>query len=185
TAERQCVFELFARGLPLGRRYGVVGGIARALDAVLDFRFKAQEIEHLAATTVVDDHTLEWLANYSFSGDIDGYPEGELYFPGSPVMTVRAGFGEAVVLETVLLSILNHDTAVTSAAARMSSAAGDRPILDMGTRRTHEHAAVAAARASYLGGFATTSNLEAGRRYSIPTRGTVAHSFILLHDSEE
>lgn len=185
TADRQCVFELFARDLPHGRRYGVVGGIGRALDAVLDFHFGDAELEQLAATGVVDERTLQWLANYSFSGDIDGYPEGELYFPGSPVLTVRAGFGEAVVLETVLLSILNHDTAVASAAARMSSAAGDRPIIEMGTRRTHEQAAVAAARASYLGGFATTSNLEAGRRYDIPTRGTVAHSFILLHDTEE
>ena len=185
TAERDCVFELFARGLPHGRRYGVVGGIPRALDAVLDFRFGDAELEQLAATSVVDDRTLNWLADYRFRGDIDGYPEGELYFPGSPVLTVRAGFGEAVVLETLLLSILNHDSAVASAAARMSSAAGDRPIIEMGTRRTHEQAAVAAARASYLGGFATTSNLEAGRRYGIPTRGTVAHSFILLHGTEE
>ena len=185
TAQRQCVFELFARALPHGRRYGVVAGIGRALDAVLDFRFGEAELEHLATTSVVDERTLDWLADYSFSGEIDGYPEGELYFPGSPVLTVRAGFAEAVVLETVLLSILNHDAAVASAAARMSSAAGGRPIIEMGTRRTHESAAVAAARASYLGGFATTSNLEAGRRYGIPTRGTVAHSFILLHDSEE
>lgn len=185
TAQRQCVFELFARSLPYGRRYGVVAGIGRALDAVLDFRFGEAELDHLAATSVVDERTLDWLADYSFSGEIDGYPEGELYFPGSPVLTVRGSFAEAVVLETVLLSIFNHDSAIASAAARMSSAAGGRPIVEMGTRRTHESAAVAAARASYLAGFATTSNLEAGRRYGIPTRGTVAHSFILLHDTEE
>src|SRR6478736_2588665 len=100
-----------------------------------------------------------------FDGDVDGYPEGELYFPGSPVLSVRGSFGSAVVLETLALSILNHDCAIASAAARMSSAAGDRPLIEMGTRRTHEESAVAASRAAYLAGFTATSNLEAGRRF--------------------
>ncbi len=134
---------------------------------------------------LVDSATLDWLADYRFTGDIDGYPEGELYFPGSPVLTVRGTFAESVLLETLVLSILNYDSAVASAAARMSAAANGRPIIEMGRRRAHEYAAVAAARAAYLAGFATTSNLEAGRRYGIPTRGTVAHAFILLHDTEE
>jgi nicotinate phosphoribosyltransferase len=185
TAERTCVFEVFARRLPAGRRYGVVAGTARLLDAIADFRFTDAELNQLESTAVVDEETLAWLADYSFTGDIEGYPEGELYFPGSPVLTVRASFAEAVVLETLILSILNHDSAIASAAARMSSAAHGRPIIEMGSRRTHEYAAVAAARAAYLAGFATTSNLEAGRRYGIPTRGTVAHAFMLLHDSEE
>ncbi|MEU3273218.1 nicotinate phosphoribosyltransferase [Saccharomonospora sp. NPDC006951] len=185
TADRDCVFEVFARRLPNGRRYGVVGGIARVLDAIMDFRFTEADLAQLHATAVVDDSTLNWLAGYRFSGDIDGYAEGELYFPGSPILTVRGTFAEAVVLETVVLSILNHDSAIASAAARMSSAAHGRPIIEMGSRRTHEQAAVAAARAAYLAGFATTSNLEAGRRYGIPTRGTAAHSFMLLHDTEE
>jgi nicotinate phosphoribosyltransferase len=185
TAERPCTFEVFARRLPDGRRYGVVAGTARVLDAIADFRFTDAELSQLESTAVVDDATLGWLAEYSFSGDIEGYPEGELYFPGSPVLTVHGSFAEAVVLETLALSILNHDSAIASAAARMSSAAHGRPIIEMGGRRTHEYAAVAAARAAYLAGFATTSNLEAGRRYGIPTRGTVAHAFMLLHDSEE
>jgi nicotinate phosphoribosyltransferase len=185
TADRPCVFEAFARRLPDGRRYGVVAGTARVLDAIADFRFTDAELSQLESTAVVDDATLSWLADYSFSGDIDGYAEGELYFPGSPILTVRGTFAEAVVLETLALSILNHDSAIASAAARMSSAAHGRPIIEMGGRRTHEYAAVAAARAAYLAGFATTSNLEAGRRYGIPTRGTVAHAFMLLHDSEE
>jgi nicotinate phosphoribosyltransferase len=185
TAERPCVFEVFARRLPDGRRYGVVAGTARVLDAIGDFRFTDAELGQLESTAVVDDKTLAWLAEYSFSGDIDGYPEGELYFPGSPILTVRGSFADSVLLETVVLSILNHDSAIASAAARMSSAARGRPIIEMGGRRAHEYAAVAAARAAYLAGFATTSNLEAGRRYGIPTRGTVAHAFMLLHDSEE
>ncbi|WP_134733868.1 nicotinate phosphoribosyltransferase [Amycolatopsis nivea] len=185
TADRPCVFEVFARRLPDGRRYGVVAGTARVLDAIADFRFTDAELAMLEQTAVVDPETLAWLADYEFRGDIDGYREGDLYFPGSPILTVTGSFAEAVVLETVVLSILNHDSAIASAAARMSGAAHGRPIIEMGGRRTHEYAAVAAARASYLAGFATTSNLEAGRRYGIPTRGTVAHAFMLLHDSEE
>lgn len=185
SGHRPCVFEAFARRLPGGRRYGVVAGVGRLLDAIERFRFGAEELDCLAAGGVVGEPTLEWLANYRFSGDVDGYPEGELYFPGSPILTVRAPFAEGVLLETLVLSVLNHDSAVASAAARMVSAARGRPIIEMGSRRTHELAAVAAARAAYLAGFASTSNLEAGRAYGIPTTGTSAHAFTLLHDSEE
>ncbi len=182
TAERQCVFETFARRLPHGRRYGVVGGTGRVVEAISRFTFGDAELTQLSG--VLDTTTLDWLANYRFAGDVDGYPEGELYFPGSPLVTVRGTFAEAVVLETLVLSIMNHDSAIVSAGARMVSAANGRPIIEMGGRRTHEEAAVASARAAYLAGFATTSNLEAGRRYGIPTAGTCAHAFTLLHDSE-
>jgi nicotinate phosphoribosyltransferase len=182
TAQRQCVFETFARRLPNGRRYGVVGGTGRVIEAISKFTFGDDELARLAS--VLDPATVEWLADYRFTGDVDGYPEGELYFPGSPLFTVRGTFAETVVLETLVLSILNHDSAIVSAGARMVSAANGRPLIEMGGRRTHEEAAVASARAAYLAGFATTSNLEAGRRYGIPTAGTCAHAFTLLHDSE-
>ncbi|GEL18680.1 nicotinate phosphoribosyltransferase [Pseudonocardia asaccharolytica] len=182
TAERRCVFEVFARRLPEGRRYGVVAGTGRLLAALADFRFGAAELDQLAG--VVDATTLDWLSRYRFRGDIDGYPEGELYFPGSPILTVTGTFADAVVLETLVLSVLNHDSAIASAAARMVTAAGNRPLIEMGSRRTHEISAVAAARAAYLAGFEATSNLEAGRHYGIPTAGTAAHAFVLLHDDE-
>jgi len=184
TANRRCIFELFARRLPEGRRYGVVGGVGRALRALRHFRFDDESLRFLSDRAVVDQAVADWLANYRFSGDIWGYPEGEIYFPGSPLVMVESTFGEAVVLETLLLSIYNHDSAIASAASRMSAVAGDRPIIEMGSRRTHELAAVAAARAAYLAGFSSTSNLEAGRRYGVPTRGTSAHSFTLLHATE-
>ena len=184
AATRRCVFEAFARRLPEGRRYGVVAGTGRFLEALQRFRFGDDEIEELRRRRVVDDATCDWLAGYRFSGDVRGYAEGEVYFPGSPVLVVESSFAEAVVLETLVLSILNHDTAIASAASRMTSAAGDRPCIEMGSRRTHEEAAVAAARAAYVAGFATTSNLEAGRRYGVPTAGTAAHAFTLLHDTE-
>ncbi|GGP44267.1 nicotinate phosphoribosyltransferase [Saccharothrix coeruleofusca] len=185
TAERDCVFEVFARRLPEGRRYGVVAGTGRLLEAIESFRFGEAELAQLERTGVVDERTLAWLADYRFTGDVDGYPEGELYFPGSPILSVRAPFAVGVVLETLALSILNHDSAIASAAARMVSAANGRRMIEMGSRRTHEEAAVASARAAYLAGFTATSNLEAGRRHGIPTAGTCAHAFTLLHDSEE
>ncbi|ANJ07737.1 MULTISPECIES: nicotinate phosphoribosyltransferase [Streptomyces] len=184
TAGRRSVFEVFTRRLPDGRRYGVVAGTGRVLDAVENFRFDADVLRFLREKDIVDEPTLDWLAGYRFGGDIWGYPEGEVYFPGSPIMRVEGTFGECVLLETVILSILNHDSAIAAAASRMSSAAGDRPLIEMGARRTHELAAVAAARSAYVGGFATTSDLAAGFRYNIPTVGTSAHAFTLLHDSE-
>ncbi|KAB1655127.1 nicotinate phosphoribosyltransferase [Pseudoclavibacter chungangensis] len=184
TAHRECVFELFGRRLPGGRRYGVVAGVGRALEELRDFRFGDAELEFLREREVVSAPTLDWLADYRFSGTIRGYREGELYFPNSPLLEVRASFAEGVVLETLLLSIYNYDSAVATAASRMVSVADGRPIAEMGSRRTGERSAVAAARAAYIAGFTATSNLEAGRTWGVPTMGTAAHSFTLLHDSE-
>ena len=185
AADRRCVFEVFARSLPGGRRYGVVAGTARLAMALAEFRFDDDALEFLAAAPVVDDTTRDWLRKYRFTGDIDGYAEGEAYFPGSPVLVVEGTFAECVVLETLVLSILNHDSAIATAAARMVCAAGDRPCIEMGSRRTHEEAAIACARAAYLAGFASTSNLAAGAQWGVPTTGTAAHAFTLIHDDEE
>jgi nicotinate phosphoribosyltransferase len=182
TADRRSVFELFPRRLPEGRRYGVVAGVGRALDAIESFRFDAAAIASLEG--VVDPDMLDWLASYRFTGDVWGYPEGEAYFPHSPLLVVEGTFAEAVLLETVLLSIYNHDSAIASAASRMTLAAGERPCIEMGSRRTHEQAAVAAARAAYVAGFDATSNLAAWQLYGVPSAGTAAHSFTLLHDDE-
>ncbi|HEX6686324.1 MAG TPA: nicotinate phosphoribosyltransferase [Candidatus Limnocylindrales bacterium] len=185
TAARSCVFEVFARRLPPGRRYGVVAGVGRLLDLLREFRFDRDEIDFLVRTRVINDETAQWLSSFKFKGDIWGYPEGELFFPNSPILGVSGGFAECVVLETLVLSVLNHDCAIAAAAARMVTAAKGRPLIEMGSRRTHEEAAVAAARAAYLAGFASTSNLAAGLRYGIPTAGTAAHAFTLLHDDEQ
>lgn len=184
TAHRQSVFELFARRLSGARRYGVVAGTGRLLEAIQEFRFTDAELDFLRNNRVVTDHTLDWLADYRFSGNIWGYPEGEVFFPGSPLITVEASFAEGVLLETLALSILNADSAVATAASRMTHAAAGKPLAEMGSRRTGEYSAVAAARAAYIAGFSATSNLEAGRTHGIPTMGTAAHSFTLLHDSE-
>ena len=185
TAARPCVFELFSRRLSGGRRFGVVAGTGRLLSLLREFHFGEDELRYLRDQHVVDAESLTYLENYRFTGSISGYREGELYFPGSPILTVEGSFADAVVLETLALSVLNHDSAVATAASRMSIAAGDRPLAEMGSRRAAEHSAVAAARAAYIAGFRATSNLEAGRRWGIPTMGTAAHSWTLLHESEE
>lgn len=185
TADRHCVFEVFTRRLPSWRRYGVLAGPGRVLEMLADFRFTTEDLEWLGRERIVDDATLDYLAGYRFTGDIRGYAEGEVFFPSSPVMVVEGTFAEAVLLETLILSVLNFDSAVASAASRMTSAAVGRPCLEMGSRRAHEQAAVAAARAAVVAGFVGTSNLEAGRRYGLPTIGTAAHAFTLLHDDEE
>jgi nicotinate phosphoribosyltransferase len=183
SAYRRTTFEIFARRLPEGRRYGVVAGTARFVEALAQFIFDDTALASLE--DFLDRETLAYLAKYRFRGDVDGYAEGELYFPGSPVLSVHGTFGECVVLETLALSIFNHDTAIASAAARMVSVAGERPLIEMGSRRTHEQAAVAAARAAYIAGFTGSSNLEAQRRYAVPALGTSAHAFTLLHTSED
>lgn len=182
SANRQVTCEVFGRRLPNERRYGVVAGTERVLRAVEDFRFSANQ---LAEMDFLDEKTKEYLRHYRFSGQIDGYREGELYFPNSPILTVRGTFGECLILETVVLSIMNADSAVASAASRMVTAADGRPIIEMGSRRTHEYAAVTSARAAYLAGFEATSNLEAGYRYGIPVSGTAAHSWTLAHTNPD
>ncbi len=184
AAERRSVFEVFARHLPQGRRYGVVAGTGRLLDAIERFRFSQAELDFLADEGIVDSDTLAFCASYRFKGNIWGYAEGDCYFPGSPILVVEGTFAEAVVLETVALSILNHDCAIASAASRMVTAARGRPLIEMGSRRTHERAAVASARAAYLAGFASTSNLQARYEHGIPSAGTSAHAFTLVHDDE-
>jgi nicotinate phosphoribosyltransferase len=184
-AHRRAVFEVFSRTLAGGRRYGVFAGTGRLLELIKEFRFTEQELSWLLQEGIVDKVTADWLSNYSFSGDIFGYAEGEVYFPYSPVLIVESTFAEAVILETLILSVLNYDSAVASAASRMVTAAGTRSISEMGSRRTGESSAVAAARAAYIAGFSATSNLEAGRSYGIPTMGTASHAFTLLHETEQ
>ncbi|WP_216918022.1 nicotinate phosphoribosyltransferase [Nocardia noduli] len=183
SAHRRCTFEVFARRLPNGRRYGVVAGTGRLLDALPQFRFGERELEVVAP--FLDRRTVDWLRDYRFTGDIDGYREGELYFPGSPILSVRGSFAECVLLETLALSVLNHDSAIASAAARMVSVAAGRRTIEMGSRRTHELAAPSSSRAAYLAGFDATSNLEAVRSFGIPGAGTSAHAFTLLHSGAD
>lgn len=184
AAFRRSSFEVFSRSLPAGRRYGIVAGIGRIAEAVQNFTFDDEVLSFLSKNRIVNRVTIKYLEKYNFSGDLWAYREGDMYFPFSPVARVDATFGEALLLETLLLSILNFDTSVASAGSRMVTAADGRTLVEMGSRRTHERSAISAARAAYLVGFASTSNLMAGHLYEIPTAGTISHAFILAHESE-
>jgi nicotinate phosphoribosyltransferase len=181
-ADRPAVFEVFCRRLPPGRRFAVAAGQGRLAALLEDLVW--DDAAKSVAERFLDAATLSWLDGRRPAPQISSYAEGDVFVPGSPVLTVEGTFGEGLLLETLTLSVLNHDSAVASAAARMVLAAGGRPLIEMGSRRTHEQAAVAAARAAWLAGFAGTSNLQAGRAYGIPTLGTSAHAFVLAHPSE-
>jgi nicotinate phosphoribosyltransferase len=185
SVHRQAVFECFARRLPSGRRYGVVAGLGRLVDLLEGLHFDESHVDWLRRDGVITPATADYLRAFRFSCDIEAYREGEIHFPASPVLSVRGELGQALILETLVLSVLNHDSAIASAAARMVVAANGRPLIEMGSRRTHERAAVATARAAYLAGFGATSNLAAGLVYGIPTVGTAAHAFTLAHRTEK
>lgn len=188
TADKPAVFELFTRKLPKGRRYGVVAGTERAIKAIQDFRYTPEHISWLQENTELTENTLEYLANYRFTGTVTGLREGDIYFPNTPILTVEGTFGECVLLETLLLSIFNYDSAVASAASRMVQAAQQKdyniPLIEMGSRRTNELSAPAAARATYITGFTATSNTAAGFLYNVPVTGTSAHAYTLAHNDE-
>jgi nicotinate phosphoribosyltransferase len=180
---RRATFELFGRKLPESRSYGVVAGTQRAIEAILSYKFTETDLDYLSE--FLSPSTLDYLAQYKFSGTVIGYNEGDYWFPYSPILTVTAPLGEAVILETLLLSIFNYDSAVASAASEVVSVSRESHIMEFGSRRTSENSAVAAARAAYIAGFDATSNLEAGRRYDIPVFGTSAHAFTLAFIDEK
>lgn len=180
----EAVFEVFTRRLPAGRRFGVFAGLGRLLPMVKDFEFVGADLQWLRENEVINRETWEYLSDFKFTGQIDAYAEGDIFFPQSPVLTVRGTLGECILLETLILSVLNFDSAIATTAARMHMSAKGRPIIEMGSRRVNEDAAVAAARAAYIAGFASTSNLLAGKRFGIPTTGTAAHAFTLAHEDE-
>lgn len=178
VADTAAVFTAFTRRIV---PYGVVAGIQRIQQALLDFKF---DEETLAQLTFLDSATLTYLKNWKFTGSITAYREGSFFTKQGPVVQVEAPFGQGVLLETLILSILNHDCAIATQAHRMVQAAQGKPLVDMGTRRVNEHAAVAGARAAYIAGFAATSNLQAGLVYGVPTMGTAAHCYVLAAPSE-
>jgi nicotinate phosphoribosyltransferase len=180
----EAVFEVFSRSLPKNFRYGVFAGLGRLLPMIANFKFDGAHLSQIAKAANLSDATVDYLRGWRFKGDIIAYREGDLYFPNSPVLTVKGTLGECVLLETLILSVLNHDSAIAGRAARMVQAAQGRPIIEMGSRRTHESAAVAAARAAYIAGFAYTSNMAAGKAFGVPTTGTAAHAFTLAFDDE-
>ena len=183
-AEKRSVFEVFSRDLPNGRPFGVFAGINRILPKIDHFSFDDEILRFLKEEKIVSKDTLDYLSSFRFNGDVTSYQEGEIYFPNSPVVTVEATLGEALLLETLILSTINFDSAIASAAVRIVLAAKGKFVMEAGSRRVDPEAAVNAARAAYIGGAHVTSNLEAGRKWGIPTAGTASHAFTLSFPSE-
>lgn len=186
---RRAICEAFVRRLPRGRRYLIAAGLERVLSYLETLRFDDDELDYLASTPALHEAFRmpgfrDYLRGLRFTGDVWAVPEGTAIFAGEPMIRVEAPLVEAQLVETFLLSAINHATSVASKAARIVLAAGDAAVIEFGGRRTHPEAAVDAARAAYLAGCVGTSNLEAGRRFGIPVFGTAAHMFTMAHPSE-
>lgn len=184
TAQRKATFEAFARRLPAGYRFGVVCGMERVAEAIMDFTIDDDALRWLTDQKIVSRRCVGYLANYRFTGDLDVYLDGDLWFPNSPLLAGFSTFAELIVLETMDLSCLNSSVGTATHAAPIVEAAAGRPIIEMATRRNDPDAAVHVARDAYVAGFAATSNMGAGYRYGVPTAGTTAHAWTLAHDSE-
>ncbi|MET8508366.1 nicotinate phosphoribosyltransferase [Streptomyces sp. NPDC004787] len=179
-------FSLFVRDLPPGRGFLVAAGLEPALDHLSRFRVSRSDVEEFAEALRRPVEDLEPLHDLSFEGRVRAVPEGRLVFAGEPLLEVTAPLPQAQLVETYLLSLLCHQTAVASKAARCVLAAVGRPLVDFSLRRTHgPEAGMQAARLCALVGFAGTSNVAAAHRYGIPAAGTMAHSYIEAFASEE
>ena len=181
----EAVFELTVRELPEGWDYLIAAGLERALDFLETLRFEEEDLEYLVSLPQFDRPFIDRLRTLRFSGDVWAPPEGTVVYPHEPLIQVVAPLPEAQIVETAMINQIAYPTLVASKAARAVDAAAGRPVIEFGGRRAHgSEAAIEASRATYIAGFEATSSVEAGRRYGIPTTGTMAHSFVLASDSE-
>ncbi|MFO0758260.1 MAG: nicotinate phosphoribosyltransferase [Byssovorax sp.] len=181
--------EMFVRRLPRRRRYLLAMGLERVLRYLEGLRFSPEEIEFLGTIPALRDAMTPdfkaFLGRFSFTGEVSAMPEGTVAFAGEPLVQIKAPIVEAQIVETFLLSAVNHATMVASKAARVVQAAGSAQVIEFGTRRTHPEGAIDAARAAYAAGCVGTSNVEAGMRFGVPVMGTAAHMWTMAHPSEE
>jgi nicotinate phosphoribosyltransferase len=179
------VFELFVRKLPPRRGFLMAAGLEQALGYLENLAFAAEDIARLRGLGAFPERLLEFLGDLRFTGDVDSLPEGTVFFPDEPILRVTAPLPQAQLVETRLINLVHFETVVASKAARQVLAAEGKPLIDFGLRRAHgAEAGMLAARASYIAGFAGTATLAAGLEYGIPVKGTMAHSFIQVHDDE-
>lgn len=187
-ANEKATFELFVRRLPSHRNFLVAAGLPQAIEYLLDLRFRNDEIDYLRGLPQfqrVPPEFFESLKSLRFTGDLWAMPEGTPFFPGEPVLTVRAPLMEAQIVETFLLATVGFQTMIASKAVRVVESAAGRSVVEFGTRRAHSpEAGVLAGRAAYIGGCSGTSNTLAGHRYGIPVFGTSAHSWVLSFETE-
>ncbi len=183
--DKEAVFEFFVRRLPPRRGFLLAAGLEDALDYLETLRFSAAEIDWLKSTGRFRDNLLDYLKNFRFTGDVHAIPEGSVCFPNEPLIRITAPLPQAQLVESRLINILHFQTLIASKAARMVLAAPGKILSDFGLRTAHgAEAGLYSARASYLAGFAGAANVLAGERYDVPIVGTMAHSFVQVHDDE-
>jgi nicotinate phosphoribosyltransferase len=179
------VFELFVRKLPSRRGFLMAAGLEQALQFLETLAFTSEDLEAIRGLGEFSDRFIGYLRSFRFTGDVDAMPEGTVFFPDEPILSVTAPLPEAQFVETRLMNLLHFQSVVVSKAARMVLAAQGKPLIDYGLRRAHgAEAGMLAARASYIAGFSGTATVAAGLEFGIPVYGTMAHSFVQAHDDE-
>ncbi|MEM1588535.1 MAG: nicotinate phosphoribosyltransferase [Candidatus Bathyarchaeia archaeon] len=183
---KPAVFSLFVRRLPKNRSFLVAAGLETLLKEIKNFKFKEEELKYLENLNIFSKNFLSYLESYKFSGDIYAINEGRIIFENEPLIQVEASLPEAQILETLIINIIHFQTLIASKAARSFIVSGGKRVIDFGFRRAHGiEAGVYAARAAYIAGIDSTSNLEAGKQFGIPVVGTMAHSYVMVFDFEE
>jgi nicotinate phosphoribosyltransferase len=184
--DSEAVFEFFVRRLPARRGFLLTAGLDDALNYLETLQFSKTDIEWLASTGRFRKNLLDYLATFRFTGDVHAIPEGSVCFPNEPLLRITAPLLQAQLVETRLINILHFQTLIASKAARMVLAAPGKILSDFGLRTAHgAEAGLYSARASYIAGFAGAANVLAGERYNVPIVGTMAHSFVQVHEDEK
>ncbi|HVY64404.1 MAG TPA: nicotinate phosphoribosyltransferase, partial [Gammaproteobacteria bacterium] len=179
-------FELLVRRLPVTRNFLVTAGLEQAVEYLRALAFTADDLEQLRATGLFHEPFLDWLGELRFTGDLLAIPEGTVVFGNEPLLQVTAPLPQAQLVESRLVNLIHFETTIASKAARCVLAAPGKLLIDFGMRRAHGgEAALLAARASYLTGFTGTATVLAHPRFGIPVFGTMAHSFVQAHDTED
>jgi nicotinate phosphoribosyltransferase len=183
--DKEAVFEFFVRRLPARRGFLLAAGLEDALGYLETLSFSPEELAWLKSTGRFRQNLLDYLAGFRFTGDVHAIPEGTVCFPHEPLIRVTAPLPQAQLVESRLINILHFQTLVASKAARMVLAAPGKALSEFGLRTAHgAEAGLYSARASYIAGFAGAANVLAGERYGIPVVGTMAHSYVQVHDDE-
>lgn len=178
------VFDLFFRKNSV-ITYSVAAGLQQAIDYITNIKFTQSDIDYLRSLNLFDEKFLEYLKDFSFTGDVYAVPEGTMVFPEEPIITIKAPICEAQFLETALLNIVNHETLIATKASKVAYAAKDDAVMEFGLRRAQgPDAGLYGARASVIGGCRSTSNVLAGKMFDIPVAGTHAHSWVMNFPSE-
>ncbi|WP_253206028.1 nicotinate phosphoribosyltransferase, partial [Clostridium estertheticum] len=182
---KRVVFDVFYRKNPDKGGFAIFAGLEQIIEYVENMHFDSDDIEYFRSVSLFSEDFLEYLRNFKFSGDIYAFKEGTIMYPNEPIITIIAPLIDAQLVETAILTQINHQSLIATKTRRIVSAAGGRAVSDFGARRAHNiDAAVYGARAAYIGGASSTSNIMAGKQFGIPVSGTMAHSWVMFYKDE-